>query len=141
VNFLLDTNLISEWLRPRPDRGVVEWLAATDEDRVYISVVTMSEIRYGIERMTAGSRRKRIEDWLTTDLPRRFENRILPIDAVIADAWGKIMYRGQAVGRPVGPMDAYIAATAETRDLTLVTRNVSDFDTLRIPVISPWTTV
>jgi len=138
VNFLLDTNVISEWLKPRPDRGVIEWLAAVDEDRVYISVVTMSEIRYGIERMPASARRKRIEDWLTTDLPQRFERRIVPIDVTIADSWGKITYRGRTAGRPISPMDAFIAATAETRDLTLVTRNVSDFDVLGVAVISPW---
>jgi toxin FitB len=138
VNFLLDTNVISEWLKPRPDRGVVEWLAAVDEDRVFISVVTISEIRYGIECMAVGARRNQIEGWLTNDLPTRFEERILAIDATIADAWGKIMSRGRAAGRPVEPMDAFIAATVETRGLTLVTRNISDFEIVGIPTLSPW---
>jgi predicted nucleic acid-binding protein len=68
VSFFLDTNVISEWLKPRPDQGVIEWLAAVDEDRVYLSVITISEIRYGIEQMPFSARRKRIENWLTADL-------------------------------------------------------------------------
>jgi toxin FitB len=138
VNFLLDTNVISEWVKPRPDQGVIEWLATVDEDRVHISVITVSEIRFGIEQLPPGARRKQIENWLTTDLPMRFEKRILPINLEIADACGRIMSRGRTAGRPIGPMDAFIAATAQIADLTLVTRNVSDFDILDLPMLSPW---
>ena len=139
MSFLLDTNVISEWVKPRPDRGVIEWLATVDEDRVYVSVITISEIRFGIEKLPVGARRLRIEDWLVADLPTRFDKRILPITLEIADACGKIRGRGRAAGRPIAPMDAFIAATAETGDLTLVTRNTSDFQFLSLPVISPWT--
>jgi hypothetical protein len=139
VSFLLDTNVISEWVKPLPDPGVIEWLASVDEDRVYISVITISEIRFGIERLPPGTRRKRIEDWFTTDLPMRFDSRIIPIDVAIADFSGKIRYRGRTAGRPIAPMDALIAATAQAADLTLVTRNVSDFEFLDLPMISPWT--
>jgi predicted nucleic acid-binding protein len=138
VNFLLDTNVVSEWTKPRPDTGIVTWLAEADEDRVFISVVTLAELRHGIERMPVGARRDRLDAWLTEQLPARFEARMLPVDAGTADGWGRIMARGQAAGRPVGTMDAFIAATAEQHDLTLVTRNVSDFDVLGIRLISPW---
>lgn len=138
MSFLLDTNVISEWVKPRPDQGVIEWLAAVDEDRVYISVITVSEIRFGIEQLPSGARRKRIETWFTTDLPMRFEKRILPVNLEIADACGKILSRRRAAGRPIGPMDAFIAATARLADLTLVTRNVSDFGILDLPMLSPW---
>jgi len=140
VTFLLDTNVVSEWAKPRPDPGVIDWLAAVDEDRVYISVITISEIRYGIEQMPFGARRKRIEDWFMMDLPMRFDKRILSISFDVADAWGKITNRARAVGRQIGPMDGFIAATAQTTELTLVTRNVADFEFLGLRVISPWTT-
>jgi predicted nucleic acid-binding protein len=138
VNFLLDTNVVSEWVRPRPDAGVMTWLAEADEDRVFISIVTLAELRHGIERLPSGARRDRLDAWLTSQVPDRFETRVLSVDADIANAWGRIMARGQAAGRPVGTMDAFIAATAEQHGLTLVTRNVTDFDILGIQLINPW---
>ncbi len=138
MNFLLDTNVVSEWVKPRPDAGVVAWLAEVDEDRVFISVVTLAELRHGIERMAAGTRRSRLETWLTDELTSRFEARVLSIDADIANLWGRITARGQAEGRSVGPMDAFIAATAEQHDLALVTRNVSDFESLGVRLVNPW---
>lgn len=138
MNFLLDTNVVSEWTKPRPNAGVVSWLAEADEDRIFISVVTVAELRHGIERLAAGARRDRLDAWLTEQVPLRFEERLLPVDAETAHAWGRIMARGQAAGRPVGTMDAFIAATAERHDMTLVTRNVSDFETLGIRLVNPW---
>ena len=138
MNFLLDTNVVSEWVRPRPDDGVMTWLAEADEDRVFISVVTLAELRHGIERLPSGARRDRLDAWLTSQVPDRFETRVLPVDAAIANAWGRIMTRGQATGRPVGTMDAFIAATAEQHNLTLVTRNLADFDVLGIQLVNPW---
>jgi predicted nucleic acid-binding protein len=138
VNFLLDTNVVSEWTKPRPDAGVVTWLAAADEDRVFISVVTLAELRHGIELMPAGARRDRLDAWLTEQMPTRFDSRVLSVDAETANAWGRIMARGRAGGRAVGAMDGFIAATAEQHDLTLVTRNVADFDALGIRLVNPW---
>jgi len=138
VNFLLDTNVVSEWTKPRPNTGVVTWLAEVDEDRVFISVVTLAELRHGIERLRPGARRDRLDVWLTEQVTLRFEGRVLPIDTQTANAWGRVMARSQAGGRSVGPMDAFIAATARQRDLTLVTRNVSDFEALGIRLLNPW---
>jgi predicted nucleic acid-binding protein len=138
VSFLLDTNVVSEWVKSRPDRGVVAWLAAVDEDQVFISVVALAELRYGIERMTAGSRRNRLARWLQDDLPPRFDGRILSIDYIVADVWGKVVARSEAAGRPIGAMDAFIAATAEAHGLILVTRNVSDFEATIKAIINPW---
>jgi toxin FitB len=138
VSFLLDTNVVSEWVKSRPDRSVVAWLAAVDEDQVFISVVTLAELRYGLERMTAGSRRNRIAQWLQDDLPPRFDGRILSIDHIVADVWGKVVARSEAAGRPIGAMDAFIAATAEAHGLILVTRNVSDFEASIKAIINPW---
>ena len=138
MSFLLDTNVISEWVKARPNRGVVAWLAAVDEDRVFISVVTLAELRYGIQRMTTGGRRNQLTQWLVEELPLRFEGRVLSINHIIADIWGKIVARSEAAGRPIGAMDAFIAATAEVHDLTLITRNVSDFETSINAIINPW---
>jgi predicted nucleic acid-binding protein len=139
VSFLLDTNVVSEWVKPRPDAGVVAWLAEVDEDRVYVSVITLAELRYGIERMATGRRRTRLDEWLRNELPLRFEGRILAINGAIADAWGKIVARGEASGRPMGVTDAFIAATVEVHGLTLVTRNASDFEATLKSVVNPWT--
>lgn len=138
MSFLLDTNVVSEWVRPRPDPGVVAWLAEADEDRVFISVVTLAELRHGIDRLAAGRRRQRLDEWLRHALPLRFEGRVLSVDAAVADAWGQLVAHREAAGRPIGPMDAFIAATAQLHQLTLVTRNASDFTASVADVIDPW---
>jgi len=138
MSFLLDTNAVSEWVKPRPNPGLIGWMESTDEDRVFISVVTLAELRYGVERLAAGARRRRLEEWLGRELPLRFEGRMLPVDADVAEAWGETVSRSEAMGRPIGAMDAFLAATAEVHQLTLVTRDVSDFKVLKT-VMSPWT--
>jgi predicted nucleic acid-binding protein len=138
VNFLLDTNAVSEWVKPRPDPGVIRWMESVDEDRVFLSVISLGELRYGVERMAAGARRRRLEEWLQDELPLRFEGRILSVDSNTAEAWGKTVSRSEALGRPIGAMDAFLAATAQTHRLTLVTRNVSDFPLLKA-ILNPWT--
>jgi predicted nucleic acid-binding protein len=139
MSFLLDTNVVSEWVKPRPNAGVVAWLAEIDEDRVFVSVITLAEMRYGIERMAAGSRRRRLDEWLRDELPVRFEGRVLSIDSAIADAWGKVVARSESLGRPIGVADAFIAATVEVHGLTLVTRNASDFKATLKAIVNPWT--
>jgi toxin FitB len=139
LSFLLDTNVISEWVKPRPNAGVVTWLAEVDEDRVYVSVVTLAELRYGTERMAAGSRRQHLDEWLRDELPLRFEGRVLSIDPFVADAWGKVLAASEAKRRSMSAMDAFLAATALVHDLTLVTRNVKDFELSLGAILNPWT--
>ncbi|HKO06242.1 MAG TPA: type II toxin-antitoxin system VapC family toxin [Alphaproteobacteria bacterium] len=139
MSFLLDTNVVSEWVKPRPNAGVVAWLAEVDEDRVFVSVVTLAELRYGIERMAAGNRRRRLDEWLRDELPLRFEGRILSIDEAVADAWGKVVAQSEALGRRMSAIDAFIAATVEVHGLTLVTRNVSNFAPTLKAILDPWT--
>lgn len=138
MNFLLDTNAVSEWVKPRPNPGLVGWMESEDEDRMFISVASLAELRYGVERLPAGRRRNRLEEWLQYELRLRFENRILPVDPTVAEAWGRTVSRSEAAGRPMGIMDAFLAATAETHELTLVTRNTSHFQLLKA-LLNPWT--
>jgi len=137
MSFLLDTNAVSEWVKPRPDPGLIGWMEAADEDRVFLSVVSLAELSYGVERLPVGKRRKRLEEWLKHELPLRFEGRLLPVDTDVAEAWGKTVSGSEAAGRPMSAMDAFLAATAEVHRLTLVTRNVSDFPLLKA-VLNPW---
>ncbi len=138
MNFLLDTNAVSEWVKPRPNPGLIRWMESADEDRVFLSVISLAELRYGVERLPVGVRRNRLEQWLRDELPLRFEGRILSVDQRIAEAWGATVSRSAARGRPMGAMDAFLSATAEVHRLTLVTRNVSDFPALQA-VVNPWT--
>ena len=138
MSFLLDTTVVSEWMKPLPNPSVILWLAEVDEDRVYLSVMTLAELRYGTERLASGARKSRLEGWLHEELLLRFEGRLLVIETAIADAWGRVMSRCSAVGKPIGVMDAFFAATAEVHALTLVTRNVSDFTASGISLFNPW---
>jgi toxin FitB len=137
VNYLLDTNAVSEWVKPRPNPGVIGWMESVDEDRIFLSVVSLAELRYGIERLAAGARRNQLERWVGSELLLRFVGRVLPVDQNVANAWGRAVSRSEALGRPMGPMDAFLAATAQVHHLTLVTRNISDFPVLPT-VFNPW---
>jgi predicted nucleic acid-binding protein len=139
MSFLADTNVVSEWVKPRPNPGVVAWLADTNEDQVFLSVVTLTELRYGIERIPMGQRQKRLRAWLENELAMRFEGRILTIDTAIADACGKLVAKSEAAGRPIEAMDAFLAATAEVHQLTLVTRNTAHFYPIVKALLNPWT--
>ena len=139
MTFLLDTNAISEVIKPRPNAGVMDWFGSADEDTLYLSVITLAELRHGVERLAAGSRRASLDRWLSADLPDRFEGRILPVDARTADAWGRGIARAQAAGRTIGAMDGFIAATAMQHQLTLVTRNLADFQPVSVQLFCPWT--
>jgi predicted nucleic acid-binding protein len=139
MSFLLDTNVVSESTKPHPNRGVVAWLAGVDEDSVFLSVITLTEIRYGVERLAAGQRRKQLDRWLQHDLPLRFEGRILSIDALVADACAALVARTESLGRPIEARDAFIAATAQVHRSTLVTRNRSHFETTVKTILTPWT--
>ena len=115
----------------------MRWTESVDEDRVFLSVISLAELRYGIDRMARGKRQQRLEEWLRYELPLRFEGRILPVDPSVADACGRIVRRTELLGRSIEVMDAFLAATAEVHLLTFVTRNVSDFVTLK-DVFNPW---
>jgi predicted nucleic acid-binding protein len=135
VSYLIDTNVLSELRRNTPDSAVVSWFQNRPPASLYLSVLTLGEIRKGIEMLSAGSRQLALRDWLDVDLPTFFTGRILAVDGAVADRWGRIV---AAAGRPVAAVDSLLAATAATHDLFLVTRNVKDFVAMPVTTINPW---
>lgn len=137
--FLLDTNVISEFnRRGEPDRLVKQWLEAADTDFLYTSVLTLGEIRFGVELLPLSKRRTQLQQWLDRDVPEWFEGRILPVDQSISDRWGFVRAQAQMKGRPLSVIDALLAATALRHNLTIVSRNASDFSVVGLAVVNPW---
>jgi predicted nucleic acid-binding protein len=139
MKYLLDTNAVSEWVKAAPDAGLVAFTGAAAEEELFLSVVTLAELQFGVEKLPAGQRRKKLESWLVNDLPERFEGRILLLDSDAAAEWGRVMAMGQRAGRPMGEMDAWIAASARLHELIVVTRNESDFESAGCETLNPWT--
>lgn len=138
MSYLLDTNVLSELRRKQPDAQVLRWFAARPASTLFLSVLTLGEIRKGVETVADETRRLRLLDWLETELPAFFSGRLLPVDAAVADAWGRL----QAVaGRPIPAIDSLLAATAQRHGLMLVTRNARDVEGLGVAVVNPWTPV
>jgi len=135
LSYLIDTNVLSELRRKSPDPGVVAWFDRRPPATLYLSVLTLGEIRKGIEGVVDEARRQSLLDWLETDLPAFFTGRVLPIDAAVADRWGRLL---SAAGRPLPTVDSLLAATALHYGLILVTRNVKDFAGLPVPLFNPW---
>lgn len=138
MNFLLDTNVLSEVKRPVPEMKVLGWLDAVDEDRVFISVASIAELRRGVALMDDGRRRAALAAWLASDLPARFADRLLPIDHAVAERWGELMAQSRHGGIALSVMDGFFAATAIAKNLTLVTRNVRDFAPFGVSLHNPW---
>ena len=136
--FLLDTNVVSELVKPKPYPNVVQWMEATDENLLYLSVLTLGEIRKGIASLPDGARRVKLESWLDGDLTPRFAGRILEIDQVIADRWGRLSGNALARGNPLPVIDALLAATALQYDLTYVTRDTQHLAGAAVSVFNPW---
>ena len=114
------------------------WLAAADEDRLYLSVATLAEINRGIDAAPAGKKQRRLKAWLLDELIPRFEGRILPIDTDTGLLWGTVTARANKAGHDIEAVDALLAATAEQNNLTLVSRNIADFAVLKLPLLNPW---
>ncbi len=139
--FLLDTNVISELTRGKPEPRVTQWLESVDESLLFLSVLTIGEIRKGLRILASGQRRARLESWLSTELASRFSGRLLSIDAAVADHWGELAGDAQRRGTPLPVIDGLLAATALQHHLTLVTRNVDDFKGHNVEFFNPWDTL
>ena len=138
MSWLLDTNIISELMRPNPDPNVVAWLTAHQHDESYLSVITIGEIRYGIDRLPPSKRRTTFSNWLQRDVLERYDKRILPIDETTMRHWSQLKVQLEQDGRPMQVMDSLLAATALQHGLTLVTRNIPDFQYTTLPLLNPW---
>ena len=136
--FLLDTNCIFELVRVKPEPRVLEWMEGADEGLLYLSVLTLGEIRKGLAGLPESKRRTHLEAWLEVELQARFSGRILPIDAAVADRWGVLAADAKRKGKAPSTIDALLAATALHYNLTVVSRNVSDFANTQVPFLNPW---
>ena len=135
MSYLLDTNVLSELVRPTPEPAVVSWFDQVPDDSLFISVLTIGEVRKGVELIAEGSRKEKLRVWLEHTLPDWFEDRVLPVDEAVAEQWGRML---AMVNRPVPAIDSLLAATALQHDLRMVTRNAQDFAFPELEVINPW---
>jgi predicted nucleic acid-binding protein len=138
--FLLDTNCISEVVRQSPEPRVISWLEATDERLLYLSVLTIGEIRNGVASLPQSKRRTHLESWLELELRGRFLGRVLPFEAASAERWGILTAAAKKKGIRLGAIDGLLAATALHFDLTLVSRNVRGFAGTPVVLLDPWAT-
>ena len=138
MNFLIDTNVISELTRPRPDPRVVAFLHQADEDRLFLSVITLAELRRGVALKPDGKAKQALEVWMAGPLIERFSGRVVHVDRHIANAWGELMASAQRRGLALHVMDGFLAATAIAHQFALATRNVRDFEPFGVPVFDPW---
>lgn len=135
MSYLIDTNVLSEVVRKKPAESVIHWLRDVPDPALHLSVLSLGELRSGIESMKAGRRRERLRVWLEQELPTWFEDRLLPVTAAVADRWGRLL---SEAGRPVPAIDSLLAATALTHGLRLVTRNTKDFSFPNLELVNPW---
>jgi len=135
MSYLLATNIISETVRRTPNKRVIDWLNQLPGEALYVSVLTLGEVRKGIESLSEGKRREKLRLWLEHELPAWFEGRVLPVDLVVAERWGRLLAE---VGRSVPTIDSLLAAIALSHELRLVTRNTGDFDYPGLEVINPF---
>lgn len=138
MSFLLDTCVVSEFIKPQPSDSLVQWLRSTDDLQMAISVITLGEIQAGISHLEDGKRKERFQEWLSDELIPRFDGRILPVQIEDAVKWGDLMGRARVNGTPLPSTDTLIAATALNHQMAVVTRNTKDFERIGVPVLNPW---
>jgi predicted nucleic acid-binding protein len=136
--WLLDTNVISELRRPAPDKHVIGFVASQPLEALFLSAVTLAEIRFGIEMVGDAGRRADLTDWLKHKIRPMFEQRILPISEDVMLKWRLMVEQGRKAGHTFSQPDLIIAATASHHGLTVVTRDTSDFERASVPYLNPW---
>jgi predicted nucleic acid-binding protein len=138
MNYLFDTNVISELIAKQPNQKVIDWIDRLDPNAVYLSVITIGEIRKGIQKLAKSQRRATLTEWLTQDLLVRFDGRIAAITTDVILVWGELTGRLENAGHPMSAIDSLIAAIALAGNYRLVTRNTVDFQHTSVNMINPW---
>jgi len=138
MNYLLDTCVLSELIKPEPSLNVIGWISDIDERCLYISVLTIGEIHKGIEKLPESKKKDNLHKWVNFDLNERFNNKILNIDIHIATTWGKVQAQSELIGQALPTIDGLIACTGIAHDLTVVTRNTKDMKSSGVSLINPW---
>lgn len=138
MKYLLDTCVISELVKTKPNKKVVSWITKNDEVNFYLSSLTFGELYKGISKLPVSKRRKKLSQWIEHDLKERFTGKIFDIDLLVAKTWGEVQGASEATGNPMPAIDGLIAATALTHNLTVVTRNVTDMQQSGATLLNPW---
>lgn len=135
MSYLIDTNVFSELVRTQPDPRVVEWFNSIPDSALYLSALTLGELRTRVEKLPEANRREKLRLWLENDLPAWFGDHLLSVDAAVADQWGRLLAEA---ARPLPAVDSLLAATALHHDLRIVTRNGKNFEIPGLVVVNPW---
>lgn len=138
MNYILDTNVVSELVAQNPDHHVIQWVESVDPESLFLSVITIGEIKTGVEKLSSSKRKKNLIAWLEQDLLVRFREYILPIDTSVVMTWGRLLAELEKSGKPMPAIDSLLAATASDLGYTLVTRNITDFEDASILLLNPW---
>ncbi|MCB0037925.1 MAG: type II toxin-antitoxin system VapC family toxin [Anaerolineales bacterium] len=138
MRYLLDTCVISELVSKQPNPAVIGWIDQLEDERVYLSVITLGEIQKGVAKLPDSQRKELLERWLEEELLSRFQERILEIDLAVMRRWGKLCAQLDQVGRPMPAIDSLIAALALEHEMQLVTRNEADFQASGVALFNPW---
>lgn len=138
MNYLLDTCLISELAKSKPDEKVVEWVLSENETNFYVSVLTFGELHKGVEKLSDSKKKEELRIWIEDELQKRFQNRVIGIDMRVSILWGRIQCFAEKEGKPMPAIDSLIAATGIAYDLTVVTRNVTDMEQSGVKLLNPW---
>ncbi len=138
MNYLLDTCVLSEYTKRKPNEKVIRWIDSVEETRLFLSVLTIGEIKKGVELLPDSHRKNELRAWFNDDLLKRFEGRLYAIDAEVMLLWGQLYAGLQNSGHPLSVMDSLIAATALYNNAILVTRNENDFLPTKVQLVNPW---
>lgn len=138
MKYLLDTCVISELIKQKPNQKVVQWISNIEEARLFISVLTIGELHKGIEKLPESRKKSTLHKWLTYDLKKRFKNKIINFDIQTATTWGKIQAKSELLGKTLPAIDGLIVATGLFHDLVIVTRDIKDMKVSGVDLLNPW---
>ncbi len=138
MNYLLDTCVISELIKPKPSSKVTKWLRSCQEESLFLSSLTIGEIQKGISKLPDSRKRKRLQSWLDSELTQRFDKRIIGIDFKVAQKWGEIQASSEIAGVKMPVIDSLIASIGLLYDMTVVTRNTGDMQNSGVRLFNPW---